>query len=364
MRFDASAVPKLEMRIPHRNWVNALSESFAMLSVADPGDVISITGPSRAGKSRLIAELKRLLVGDELSRESGKIPVVTVEAVNGGVNGTFSTKWFIQRMLDAVEHPILSSNGKEETDGVRTDKLDRSTEAGLRRALEKAFKNRGTRYLFIDEAQHARYASRNSQAPCAVMDSWKCLAQNADLVLVVVGAYPILSILQNSPHLLGRKQQVHLPRYSLDKDDLREFIKIIKAYEKALKPILKNEGLSEHVLFLHHGTCGCIGLLKKWLKAAATLACVYDRALDINMLEKTRHSDADLSEISREIFDGESLIFSSPHIEGRAAPAIVSGPEDVGRVKAKAGSGRKPFRRNPKRNASGNRTSGGGAVYE
>ena len=42
MRFDASAVPKLEMRIPHRNWANALSESFALLSVADPGDVISI----------------------------------------------------------------------------------------------------------------------------------------------------------------------------------------------------------------------------------------------------------------------------------------------------------------------------------
>jgi len=360
MRFDASSVPKLEMRIPHRNWVNALSEAFALLSVADPGDVISITGPSRAGKSRLISELKRLLVGSENLQETGRMPVVVVEAVNGGVNGTFSTKWFIQRMLDAVEHPILSFSGKVGP----TEKLDRSTEAGLRRALEKAFKNRGTRYLFIDEAQHARYASRSSQAPCAVMDSWKCLAQNAGLVLVVVGAYPILGILQNSPHLLGRKQQVHLPRYGLGKDDLREFVKIIKAYEKALQPLLKEEGLSDHLLFLHHGTCGCIGLLKKWLKSAATLACVYDRALDVSILEKTRPSDADLSEISREIIDGESLIFASPHNEGRTAFPMVSCSEKAGGAKVKATPGRKPFTRNPKRNKSGNRLSGGGVPYE
>lgn len=360
MKSDTSSVPRLDIRISHRNWVNALSESFALLSVADPGDVISITGPSRAGKSRLIVELEKLLVGGERAQEPGKMPVVIVEAVNAGPNGMFSTKSLIQSMLDAVEHPILALNGEDGIGSLRADKLNRATEAELRRALGRAFINRGTRYLFIDEAQHARYASRNSQAPYAVMDSWKCLAQNAGLVLVVVGAYPILNILQNSPHMLGRKQQVHLPRYCSEKDDLREFVKIIKVYEKELTSILGSDGLSQHALFLHEGTCGCIGLLKKWLKSAATLAWVQESQLDIDMLEKTRHSDADLTEISREILEGEALLFASP-IGGGSVSTKTSGSDNSDQQKTGRSRGAKPFRRNPKRNAVGSRsaTSGG-----
>lgn len=364
MKFDASAVPKTDMRISHRNWVNALSESFALLSVAEPGDVISITGPSRAGKSRLVSELKKLIVGDENDQQSGMMPVVIVEAVNTGPNGVFSTKSFIQRMLDAVQHPIFGLDDDDGIGSVRSMKVDRATEAGLRRALERAFKNRGTRFLFIDEAQHARYTSRNSQAPYAVMDSWKALAQNVGMVLVVVGAYPILSILQNSPHMLGRKQQVHLPRYTMEKGDLLEFVKIIRVYEKALAPVLAGNSLSEHVLFLHQGTCGCIGLLKKWLKVAATLATLYDKPLNRAMLEKTRHSDADLSEISREILDGEALLFAST-AEGGAPAAFEANDSTGSSQKSSAGSsGRKPFRRNPKRHAVGNRTREGGGSHE
>lgn len=70
--------------------------------------------------------------------------------------------------------------------------MDRMTEGSMRQALEKAIRARQVRYLFIDEAQHARYTSCHAMGSFAVMDSWKCLAQSTGVVLVVVGAYPIL----------------------------------------------------------------------------------------------------------------------------------------------------------------------------
>ena len=42
-------------KIVHRNWQLALGEAFAALSLASPGDVVCITGPSRAGKTKLIS---------------------------------------------------------------------------------------------------------------------------------------------------------------------------------------------------------------------------------------------------------------------------------------------------------------------
>ncbi|MAL98864.1 MAG: hypothetical protein CL583_10505 [Alteromonadaceae bacterium] len=357
MKFAASNVPRLDMRIPHRNWTKAINEAFALLLMALPGEVICITGPSRAGKSCLISELSRQLVGDGDFTVTGKMPVVTVEAVNAGPNGTFSTKAFIHRMLESVKHPIFGVGESDGYDHLGTLKLERATESTLRLALERAFKYRGTKYLFIDEAQHAQYASKNSQAPCAVMDSWKCLAQTAGLVLIVVGAYPILKILRNSPHLLGRKRQVHLPRYHSSNEDLREFAKIVQVYQKALLPLLGGNSLLEHTKFLHRGSWGCIGLLRAWLSHAATLASLREVCIDIELLEHAVLSDSDLSEISHEITEGEYLLQSSAEKLGAISEHQLSDGVDSAKGPKKKGAS-KPFQRKPKRNLIGNRSEG------
>lgn len=88
------------------------------------------------------------------------------------------------------------------------------------------------------------------------MDSWKCLAQTCGLVLVVVGAYPILELLQHSPHMLGRKKQIHLQRYGTHPDDLVEFAKIIQAFERSLGEFVSSGFLLKHTQLLHEKTCG------------------------------------------------------------------------------------------------------------
>ena len=97
------------MKINHRNWREVYSKAYAMLTMASPGEVVCIVGPSRIGKSKLVRELVKDLSGGNDFELTGMLPVVSVNAVNTGPNRTFNTKSFTLRMLDAVKNPIYSS---------------------------------------------------------------------------------------------------------------------------------------------------------------------------------------------------------------------------------------------------------------
>ena len=336
--------PDLNFCIDHRNWTEALSEAFALLTCASPGEVVCITGPSRAGKSRLIYKLIDLLFGEDYDKDPFVIPCVVVEAVNSGPNGSFSTKSFTQRMLKAVNHPVLSIADDNE-DYFAYHKLERSTEGTLRLALERAFVARQTKYLFIDEAQHARYTSKNTHAAHAVLDSWKCLAQTSGLVLVIVGAYPVLDILRNSPHMLGRKHQVHLPRYQMTVEDIKHFSKIVAVYDKYLTISDDMSGSLKAVCeMLYEGSLGCIGLLSAWLLRAEARGQISGSGITLELLKKARLSNADLAEIEREILTGEQGLLSGSK---KKLPAQKSRNRK---------SPVKPFQRKPKRLEPGHRS--------
>ncbi len=339
----------LDLRIDHRLWVEALALAYAYISMAMPGEVICITGPSRAGKTRLIFKLIELL-SDPTEDDLGRLlRCVVVEAGNTGPNGTFKTKAFTLAMLAAINHPMLSV--ADDMDWAADKLYERATEARLKSALERGLKNRGVKYLFIDEAQHARYVSKDAMGSCGVMDSWKNLAQTAGLVLVVVGAYPLLDILRNSPHLLGRKHQVHLPRYQKTREELKEFAMIISVYEKKLSIDESVGSLRAHVELLYDGSFGCIGLLRAWLMRASAMAAVKDSAITLPILLKTRASDDDLAVIGREIYEGEKLL------EGCAEASKIVPPLKVTTKESKK-SKAKPFQKKPRRLAPGHRSEG------
>ena len=190
MHWAYDAIEKIKkMHLSHRNWNSALAEAHAMLISSSPGEVVCITGPSRAGKSRLIIALERLLVCGESFESNGEMLVAKVLATNCSVGGTFSSKSFTLRALDSLHHPFYSDN--QTGNGAWCEefykRLARTPETVLRPALEKALKNRKTVYLFIDEAQHVLYSKGGKKDARAILESWKCLAQSAGCVLVLVG---------------------------------------------------------------------------------------------------------------------------------------------------------------------------------
>ncbi len=343
---------KFDIAIPHRNWLRALSEAFLILSCASPGEVICIVGPSRAGKSLLIRRLIQMLFGECRYEETGELLAVVVEAVNSGSHGTFSTKAFTQRMLEAVRHPLFTMKGQDIDDILAMQKMDRSTEATLRMALEQALIARGTKVIFIDEAQHVKYASKDAQAAFAVMDSWKCLAQTAGLVIVFVGAYPILDVISNSPHLLGRKHQIHFPRYHANEEDILAFGQLLAKYSEIVDLDSSLASLTDVAELMYEGSLGCIGLLKAWIKRADAIAVGAGMRVDEKLLRTTRLSDIDLNSIRKEIIAGEhSLSVTSGSERVSVTKKCDSKPE----ASKKSG---KPFQKNPTRETTGNRTQG------
>jgi energy-coupling factor transporter ATP-binding protein EcfA2 len=331
------------LKIQHRNWLEALNQVYALLLTISPGEVICITGPSRAGKTKLIYELQNLISGDNDFFKTGLMPVVITEAVNCSTNGSFSTKSFTKRLLRAIKHPM---HGDEDFNSIA--KQDRLSEDVYRQALEIALLARGVKYLFIDEAQHARYVGKSSQGAYAVMDSWKCLAQVSGIVLIIVGAYPILDILRNSPHMVGRKYQVNLDRYQLNNEDLIEFTSILDQYGEATGC---SKFLLENFELLYKGSLGCIGLLRAWLLKAFALSSVRKSPITTEILLESQQTLDDLSSMAEEIQHGEKLLESmNSNVNDKVELAVLD--------KKKGKSNTKPFQRKAERIEEGIRLKG------
>lgn len=303
MDINIESIKRLsELKIPHRNWLEALNQVYALLLTVSPGELICITGPSRAGKTRLIDELETLLIGDNYNSEAGVMPVVRTIAVNCSQHGTFSTKSFAKGLLTAVDHPLYADQSI-----AAITKVDKLSEDSLIRAFKLTVQTRSVKYLFIDEAQHARYVGRDAQGAYAVMESWKCIAQSLDIILIVVGAYPILEIIRKASHMVGRKYPINLGRYQLNQDDLIEFKLILTQYGSEIDCL---DILLENLELLYKGSLGCIGLVRSWLIRAAVLSSVRKVNLSYAILNETRPSDDDLVCLATEIQNGEELLKS------------------------------------------------------
>lgn len=357
MRVDSKL--SFDFRIPHRNWKFALSESFILISMASPGDVICIIGPSRVGKSRLLEELERMLNGGNNFEKTGILPVVRVRAVNQGNNGSFSTKAFAQHLLNESKHPIYGAFESKAEPKKKKLSFEHTSEAMFMAAFAEAIVYRKIKFLFIDEAQHVVYASKNAMAPVAVMDSWKSFAEENKLVLIIVGAYPVLPITSKSTHMVGRIQRVHFPRYFETKNDLEEFRDIVLAYQEIMNLQDSIGSLEDHLEMLYKGSLGCIGLLRKWLKTASLYAAAVDESISMSTLHRAAPSASDYDVVRKEIVEGEHFlrgIFDSPAEEKPKSKAVTSKSE---RPKKKSNS--KPFQRKPKRIQANNRGVLGGS---
>src|SRR5262245_10147622 len=118
----------------------------------------------------------------------------------------------------------------------------------------------------------------------------------------VGGAYPLLDVVRLSPHLIGRKHNIHFPRYRPIPEDLVAFEEILEAYSQYLQLPKGISSLRDWREPLYEGSLGCIGLLEGWLREALALAMAREAlSLTVEHLMSTRKSDSDLAELAREI---------------------------------------------------------------
>ena len=341
------------MRIPHRNYERALAETLAALVAAAPGEVVCITGPSRVGKSKLVAEIARLVAGNHATTGDGLMPVVTVLASNCTNRGVFRTKDFAVHCLEAIQHPIYGvSKPDDPWDIARARLIENTAESTLSDAFRKGLKIRRTIYVIIDESQHVCYALGGDLEAAAILDSWKSLAAKANVVLVLVGAYPLIDVLRLCPHLLGRKHQIHLPRYYATEEDLLVFDQILDSYTAAVRLPPGVRTLRQWNDLLYPDSLGCIGLLSGWLRGGLAIAQAQNAEfLTKEHLLAARKALGDLKEIASEIAIGEQALKCRSDDEKELAPVVNTAAPESGPPKRP----RKPFKKKPRRYALGGR---------
>lgn len=358
MHWTESSINEIKrMRIPHRNYERARAEAMAALVAAAPGEVVCITGPSRGGKSRLASELIKLIVGDHPIIKNGQMPVVTVLASNCTNKGVFRTKDFAVHCLEAIQHPLYGMSRPDDPWGTaRARLLDNTTESTLSDAFRTALKIRGTKYVIFDESQHVCYAQGGDKEAAAILDSWKSLAAKADVVLILVGAYPLIDVLGLCPHLLGRKHQIHLPRYYATEEDLIIYDQILGAYTSVVQLPPGVRSLREWNDLFYPDSLGCIGLLEGWLRYSLAIAGTHNAEfLEKEHLLAARKTYSDLKQIAAEIFTGEKALKRRSDDENELATVtspVTSKPAPSSRSPK---SSRKPFKRNPRRYPVGGR---------
>lgn len=330
--------------ISHDFYKKTVWRAFNSIDVCCPGEVVLIVGPTRVGKSRAIADVRDLLVGPQDRLGDGQMPFVTVTAGNQSTRGQFSTLSLFVDGLRAMQHPVYGVAHNDDPWGEkRLRLLLRTPERLLTDAFKTALKMRGTRFLAIDEAHHVQYAPGAAGTEAAILDSWKCLAQQTGLILVLVGDYSLRGMLRESTHMLGRSRSIEFPRYNGSRPTESEtFHRVLKTFSECIN-FYKSESLCTWHDLMMEGSLGCVGQLSRWLRdALGQTREEKSPVLSLRHLQESIQSRNDLACFAEKILHGEE---PKEH-EGQ----VVAGGRPVRAVRG-AGSNdkRRPFQARPRR---------------
>jgi archaellum biogenesis ATPase FlaH len=275
--------------------------------------LILVYGPTGVGKTTLRRRIEQKLLELEMEamlKDPGYLPVVSMEAI--AASRSYDWKEHIIRMLIAAEEPLIDYKVNPEarkTPGRR--ELTRSanrTESVLRRSLESCVRQRRTKYVIVDEAQHLKRVGSGRKF-VDQMDTIKSLAETTGTIHILVGTYELLELTGLSAQLCRRSTNIHFSRYSNhDEDDQTAFASMLEAFQRHL-PLAQTPDLLSYEDYLYEKTFGCIGVLKTLLNNTLSMALrSEDEIITKKMLEKSAPPLRDLVKMAQEIAEGEGVL--------------------------------------------------------
>ena len=301
----------------------ARDKVFQKLLTSQHEEIFALVGPSGVGKSTVLHRVQERLIEhyqDRMFQDPGFIPFISVTTVTG-LDGTYSWRDGFARLLTAGCEPLV---GNKERVKLQLDGQDITNARGLvrdefRRALESLVKNRGVKYIFLDEAS-AIFDAAVNRHPLRQFNILKSLCVSMNVTIVLGGAYDLLGFQDGTGQLIRRSEIIHMPRYQLSRasendetmTDLDCFVEAMQNLIEAI-PVQIEDGLFADEPYYLIKSVGCVGIFKTWLgKAAVDALLNNDGVLTKVVMERNALPIRALEKLTTEAMFGEKTILDLP----------------------------------------------------
>lgn len=299
-------------RLRHPRIAAAIDEFRLMLAAGDNANLLLGCGPTGVGKTTLGTYLVEAELKEQASAMADHpafIPAIRIEAPSSGEK-EFSWRLFYERILAALEGELdapRTAYGVDPATGRVVRPLGPQTNrlAGLRTAVERSLRHRGTRFIVVDEAAHMMrqcHPNRLEQQ----LDTLKSLSNECGVQWILLGSYDLFETMSLSGQLARRTHVIHFSRYRQDVDvDVRAFRGCLKKFGEWI-PALQDVDLLRYAEIFHDNTLGCVGTLWSVMKRLALL--VADKGWSEETLRTALLTEKQVTQIMREVVDGEERI--------------------------------------------------------
>jgi len=177
--------------------------------------------------------------------------------------------------------------------------------SGLRTAVERSLRNRGTRFIVVDEAAHMMrqcHPNRLEQQ----LDTLKSLSNEYGVQWILLGSYDLFELVSLSGQLARRTHVIHFSRYRQDSSgDVSAFRGCLKKLGESMAA-LQGVDLLRYFEAFHQNTLGCVGTLRTVLTRLDLL--VAQKGWSEEVLRTALLTEAQVTQIMREIVEGEERI--------------------------------------------------------
>lgn len=247
---------------------------------AESESIHVITGATGTGKTTLIRYLIKTLLEDfEEEPVAGEIPLIAFNAPplkDSSFDWNPTLKRYYAQLTQAPPEQTyhLLKETAPSGDERRTVSFASYPYVG-RSALIDALRERGVRWVIIDEAQHLTQSSgehvmdigRKESSLEQRMDFIKDLVKESQTPHVLVGTLQTRWLLNQSGQLNRISETTHFPRY-----DIREGAEHRDRFRRCLlelcraMPVEDWEDLDPHWAYFYKHSFGCIGILAEWFQ--------------------------------------------------------------------------------------------------
>lgn len=307
-------------KINHRMLSDAFDKAIAALDSSSGPQVVTLTGPTGAGKTTVARRIYLHLLEAhkaEVMEDPSMVPVVGINAVPP--NGTtFNWKDFYYRLLEKNGDVLLDRKLNLPRQGNMFPELlfplpsEGSTVDVLRRSLEKCIRKRRTKYVIIDEGHHLLMVKDHDRLECQ-FESLKSLSNESGATIVLVGTYRLMDIRDHSGQLVRRSEIIHFPRYDFREKGHQESFGSVLMELQAKMPLEETPNLVADANYYYLKTAGCVGILKDWLARCLEQALKEGRkSFDTEFASRFALDNKGLRTIIEEALAGEAKLADEP----------------------------------------------------